>query len=208
MSQKTEMNKSKPTLIVIAGPNGSGKTSITSQILKHEWIQNCMYINPDNIAQEELGDWNNDEIVLKAAQIATQRREDCIEKNESLIFETVLSAFDKIDFLKKAKNKGYFIRLFFVSTNHPSINASRIAHRVLEGGHDVAITKIISRYTKSISNCCIASTFVDRLYIYDNSKDYEEAILLFRSVNGNVEKKYSEINDWAIPILNSLNKTN
>lgn len=29
------MNK-KPTLIVIAGPNGSDKTSITTQILKHE----------------------------------------------------------------------------------------------------------------------------------------------------------------------------
>lgn len=200
------MNENKPVLIVIAGPNGSGKTSITTQILKHEWIQNCMYINPDNIAQEELGDWNNDEIVLKAAQIATQRREYCIENNESLIFETVLSAFDKIDFLQKAKNKGYFIRLFFVGTNHPSINASRIAHRVLEGGHDVAISKIISRYTKSISNCCIASTFVDRLYIYDNSKEYEEAILLFRASNGSIEKKYSEINNWAIPILNSLKK--
>jgi GTPase SAR1 family protein len=28
----------KPTLIVIAGPNGSGKTSVTTQILKHEWV--------------------------------------------------------------------------------------------------------------------------------------------------------------------------
>ena len=76
------MDNNNPVLIVIAGPNGSGKTSITSQILKHEWIQNCMYINPDIIAQEELGDWNNPDIVLKAAQIATQRREDCIEKSK------------------------------------------------------------------------------------------------------------------------------
>jgi predicted ABC-type ATPase len=202
------MNSQNPVLIVIAGPNGSGKTSITSQILKHEWIEDCMYINPDNIAQEELGDWNNPEIVLKAAQIATLRREDCIQKSKSLIFETVLSAFDKIDFLKAAKDKGYFIRLFFVGTDHPAINASRIAHRVLEGGHDVPISKIISRYTKSISNCCIASTFVNRLYVYDNSKDYEEAILLFRSANGKVEKKYSAINNWAVPIFNSLNKIN
>ncbi len=200
------MNDQNPVLIVIAGPNGSGKTSITSQILKHEWIEDCMYINPDNIAQDELGDWNNQEIVLQAAKIATQRREDCIDKNKSLIFETVLSAFDKIDFLKIAKDKGYFIRLFFVGTDHPSINASRITHRVLEGGHDVPISKIISRYTKSISNCCIAATFVDRLYVYDNSKDYHESILLFRSVNGRVEKKYSDINNWAVPILNSLNK--
>lgn len=56
------MNKNKPTLIVVAGPNGSGKTSVTTQILKHEWIEGCVYINPDSIAQEELGDWNNIEI--------------------------------------------------------------------------------------------------------------------------------------------------
>ncbi len=41
--------KHKPLLIIIAGPNGTGKTSITNKILKHEWIENCTYINPDNI---------------------------------------------------------------------------------------------------------------------------------------------------------------
>lgn len=35
-----------PLLIVIAGPNGSGKTSITSKILKHEWVEDSTYINP------------------------------------------------------------------------------------------------------------------------------------------------------------------
>ena len=41
----------KPKLFIIAGPNGSGKTSVTSKILKHTWIDGCEYINPDNIAQ-------------------------------------------------------------------------------------------------------------------------------------------------------------
>lgn len=42
----------KPVLIVIAGPNGSGKTSVTSKILHHEWMEDAVYINPDIIAQE------------------------------------------------------------------------------------------------------------------------------------------------------------
>jgi predicted ABC-type ATPase len=200
------MQFNKPTLIVIAGPNGSGKTSITTQILKHEWIKGCVYINPDQIAQEEFGDWNNSENIFKAAKIAEERRLNSISNKESLIFETVFSASDKIDFLALAKKNNYFIRFFFVGTNHPAINANRITHRVLEGGHDVPISKIISRYTKSISNCCVVSTFVDKLYVYDNSEEYKEAKLLFRATNGKIEKIYNEINIWAKPILESLDK--
>jgi len=37
----------KPKLLIVAGPNGSGKTSVTGKILKHEWIEGCEYINPD-----------------------------------------------------------------------------------------------------------------------------------------------------------------
>ena len=40
----------KPVLNVIAGPNGSGKTTITSKILHHEWLEDAVYINPDIIA--------------------------------------------------------------------------------------------------------------------------------------------------------------
>ena len=54
-------------MVIIAGPNGSGKTSVTGRILEHEWIEGCLYINPDNIAQEKFGDWNSGDAVLKAA---------------------------------------------------------------------------------------------------------------------------------------------
>ncbi len=198
------MGQNKPKLIVIAGPNGSGKTSVTSQILKHEWVEGCIYINPDNIAQDQFGDWNSPEAVLKAAQLATTQREDCLKNGESFIFETVFSAPDKVDFLKRAKDAGFFVRLFFVGTNHPSINASRVAHRVMEGGHDVPISKIISRFYKSIQNCCPAASFVDRLYVYDNSVDYAPAQLLFRASSGAIGKVYGEINSWALPIYESI----
>ena len=47
----------RPLLIVIAGPNGSGKTSVTSKLLKHEWVEDSVYINPDNVAKDifEIG---------------------------------------------------------------------------------------------------------------------------------------------------------
>ena len=98
----------------------------------------------------------------------------------------------------------FLFAFFFVGTNHPSINASRVAHRVMEGGHDVPISKIISRFYKSIQNCCPAASFVDRLYVYDNSVDYAPAQLLFRASSGAIGKVYGEINSWALPIYESI----
>lgn len=192
----------RPVLIVIAGPNGSGKTTITSKILRHEWLEGAIYINPDLVAQDKFGDWNLPEAVLQAARYCEEQREACLRDGQSLIFETVLSTESKVDFVRRAREAGYFIRLFFVSTSHPAINASRIAQRVMEGGHDVPISKIISRYQKSILNCKRCAALADRVYVYDNSIDDAEARLLFRMTEGRFFKRYTDdIPLWAQTII-------
>ena len=194
----------RPKLLIVAGPNGSGKTSVTSEILKHEWIEGCEYINPDNIARDMFGDWNSPDAVMKAARYATDVREECITNGRSLIFETVLSAPDKISFVQRARQKGYFIRLFFISTDNPRINAARVTHRVMTGGHDVPIPKIISRYYKSSANCGMLAPVVDRLYVYDNSVENVFPQLLFRAVDGKLAKQYAPLHDWATIIFQAI----
>ena len=195
----------KPVLIVIAGPNGSGKTTITTQILQHKWMEDAVYINPDQIAKDKFGDWNSPEAIMQSVKYCETLREGCLQAQKSLIFETVLSANDKLDYIRRAHDAGFFIRFFFVATSHPSINASRIARRVLKGGHDVPITKIISRYYKSILNCRRVSQIADRTYIYDNSIDNQEARLLFRMVDGKVFKRYtSDLPEWTETIISEI----
>ena len=194
----------KPRLIVVAGPNGAGKTSITEQLLRHEWMDGCEYVNPDYIARDEFGDWNAPEAIKKAAARAAEVREACVREGRSLAFETVLSMPDKIVFIQKAKQAGFFVRLFFIGTDNPSINAKRVALRVMEGGHDVPISKIIARYTRSLANCSVTARISDRAYIYDNSVDNAPARLLFRMSEGKLVKQYGDINPWACEILREL----
>ena len=196
-------SKRLPTLCVVAGPNGSGKTSTTVQLLANEWSEGSLYINPDNIAQEQFGDWNSPEAVLKAARYATDLRYKCLNEKRDFVFETVFSSDEKLEFLRKAHESGFFIRFFFVCTSNPKINVSRITKRYLEGGHEVPISKIISRYFKSLENACEAIEFVDRAYIYDNSIEDHLPQLLFRMTEGKVFKQYTDdIPEWAIPLMN------
>lgn len=203
-----EESKRKPELIVIAGPNGSGKTTVTQQFLHHEWSDGVVYINPDQVAKDMFGDWNSQKAVLDAANYCAEWREKCLREKVSFVFETVFSAEDKIDFILRAKKSGFFIRIFFISTEHPSINASRITNRVMEGGHSVPIEKIITRYYKSILNCEAIADQVDRLYLYDNSIDGQMARPLFRLSNGVLGKMYVDVvPEWAIHILPETEET-
>ena len=187
----------RPRLIIVAGPNGAGKTSITEAALRHEWMQGCVYINPDNIARDEFGDWNSPSATMRAANIAVKRREACLRDGTDLAFETVLSGEDKVDFVMRAMAAGFFVRLFFVSTGDAAINASRIARRVMLGGHEVPIGKIISRYSKSIANCALLASHVDRLYVYDNSAEGADPTLCFRAAEGVLTKQYREPPAWS-----------
>ncbi len=196
------MTEKKPTLCVVAGPNGSGKTTTTELLLSNEWGANSLYINPDNIAQQEFGDWNSPDAVLKAARYATELRYKCLEEKCDFVFETVFSSPEKLEFIRKAHEAGFFVRLFYVCTESPAINVARITKRYMNGGHEVPISKVVSRYFKSLEMVKQAMSFVDRVYIYDNSIEDHVPQLLYRTKEGKVAKQYVEtIPEWAQVLL-------
>ncbi len=93
MSKKNRL----PEIIIFAGPNGSGKTTITRMARTIG-----VYINADDIKRSSLCS------DLEAAVKAEELREEMIEKGEDFTFETVLSTDRNLKLLKKAKEKGYF----------------------------------------------------------------------------------------------------
>lgn len=94
----------RPALLVIAGPNGAGKTTITGRLRAERWSEGVEYLNPDDIARDRFGDWNSPEAVMNAARWTEARREELLSEGRGIAFETVFSAPDKLDFLKRARN--------------------------------------------------------------------------------------------------------
>ena len=194
--------KKKPVMCIVAGPNGSGKTTTTEQLLKNEWGADSLYINPDNIAKDTYGDWNSTEAVLKAAQKATEQRYECLKNGTDFVFETVFSSAEKMDFIQKAKDAGFFIRIFYVCTESPLININRIAQRYLNGGHEVPISKTISRYYSSLKNISRAIKIADRVYLYDNSVENAAPRLILRTVDGIIAKQYTDdLPNWVRAVI-------
>lgn len=183
-------------MLVIAGPNGAGKTPITSRLRRHHWSQGAEYLNPDDVARDRYGDWNSPSASLEAARGTTARREELLSDRMPRAFETVLSSQVKVEFLSRARDTGYFIRLFFVSTGGPRINATRVADRVLRGDPTVPIEKIISRYERSLALLPVGLALAHRGYLFDNSANDQDATLCVRTVDGELRKVYAPMPDW------------
>ena len=190
----------QPVLIVLAGPNGSGKTTFATQLTQHKWGEGCLFLNADELA-EELGGWNDTDCVQKAQLMVREKLREALENKTSLIYETVFSHPSKLEIIKEARQKGYFIRLFFICTESPRINIDRVADRYSKGGHTVPGDKVSNRYTRAMLYGAEALQLVQRGYVYDNSKLASQTDnsfeLLFRTIDGEQIKLYSEPASWA-----------
>lgn len=153
-------NQKRPELIVFAGPNGSGKTTITKLAKVVE-----PYINADEIKK------TNHCSDIEAAKMAESLREDSLKQGIDFTFETVLSTERNLELIKRAKEQGYFVRCIFVLTADPSINVFRVESREQSGGHGVPEDKIRSRYQKSLALIPELIKVCDVLHIYDNTDE-------------------------------------
>ena len=149
-----------PEVIVFAGPNGSGKTTITG-MAKTVGV----YINADDIKRTTL--CTDIEAALKAEEL----REKMILEKKDFTFETVLSTDRNLRLLKKAKEQGYFVRCIYVLTANADINVARVSARQAIGGHGVPEDKIRSRYTKALALIPQLVEVCDILHVYDNTNE-------------------------------------
>ena len=157
----------QPFFIMVAGPNGSGKTTLTDELRRRE-IDLGAYFNADEIAVR-LTSGSDDERALAAQAEALAKVEASLAAALSFTFETVMSHVTKIDMLRRARASGFDTRLFFVSTEDPAINISRVRTRVELGGHAVPERKIIDRYDRTMRQLREAVRNTDSGALFDNT---------------------------------------
>jgi predicted ABC-type ATPase len=169
--QVIKLLKREPSLkkiIIIAGPNGAGKTTFARDFLPAE-AQTLRFINADLIAAG-LAPFNPDSAAFKAGRLMLEEIDECVDAGHSFAFETTLSGTGYLKKIVRWKNLGYLVKLWFLSLPNDNIAVSRVAHRVLQGGHNIPEDVVRRRFKAGLENFHERySKVVDSWAFYDNS---------------------------------------
>lgn len=124
-------------------------------------------------------------------------RQRLLAQKVSFTFETVMSHRSKVELLEQAQRLGYRTYLYFIATDDPAINQSRVRNRVSQGGHSVPEDKIEERYYRSLDLLMEAIRHTNRAYMFDNSNEDEAHTWLAEVTDGRqLEIKTEKIPAW------------
>jgi predicted ABC-type ATPase len=161
------MPSTEPTIYLIAGCNGAGKTTFAKAFLPHE-VKCLNFLNADLIAQG-LSPLNTGAAAIKAGRLLLAEFRAFVARRETFAFESTLSGTTHTGLLKRAKRAGFRIHLHYLWLPNPTIAIARVRERVKMGGHDVPVTDIRRRFGRSLRHFVHdCAPLADRWAVWDN----------------------------------------
>ena len=200
----------RPRILVLAGVNGAGKSSIGGDMLRQAGIN---WFNPDTFTRELVEATGSPLADANAAawQEGVRRLDAAIAHGEDYAFETTLGGNTIAARLRDA-SASHELLMWFCGLDSPERHMARVRLRVSHGGHDIPEAKIRERYRTSIANLVALLPHLSRLRVYDNSRDAEPGTpvadprLLLQMEGGRIAwptdaDTLRATPDWAKPIL-------
>lgn len=158
-------------LWIVAGPNGSGKTTALSNAIITDFKTSFWIINPDFLSKEisSKEGLSPNEANLQAVIRIGEWLRSSVRAYQTVGVETVLSTSKYRSLVRDAKRRGFEVVLFYVVLDSPERNVERVKMRVRKGGHNVPANKVRSRYFRSLKQLPWFFEQADYAFVFDNS---------------------------------------
>ena len=164
-----------PTVYIIAGCNGAGKTTFANRYLP-KCSERIEFVNADMIAKG-LSPFNPAAFALEAGKIMLNRLRELSSCNADFGLETTLSGRTYLLRFREWRAQGYFLKLFFLWIQSPAEARLRIDERVKKKGHDIQQATVQRRYVRGLANLFeVYWDEVDEIYILDNSNLFPNVV--------------------------------
>lgn len=158
----------RPHLYIIAGPNGSGKTTFANKFLP-QYAKCDEFINSDLIAKG-FSPFNPDKAAIRSGRLVLLLIRELGKSKKNFGFETTLSGKTYVSYIKALKQQGYIVHLYFLRLSGPALACRRVMDRVRQGGHNVPRDDIRRRFKTGISNFfTLYEPLADSWVLFDNS---------------------------------------
>lgn len=190
-----------PTLTVIAGANGCGKSTLTKWA--RAYFQQSSILDPDAVAVELAAETSVEPSPIEAGKRVLISAEEFLVKGVSFSVETTLSGGTYLKMMRRARELGFGTRVFYIGTDSLSINIHRVEARVLKGGHDVPFEDQQRRYPRSFSNLPRAVGLADEAVLLDNSRDEGHRVVGLK-LNDTGMLYFDPVPSWLEPLRSSI----
>ncbi len=162
------MSNNSPNVVVIAGANGSGKSTAAPALLR-DYLGITEFVNADVIAHG-LSGFGSENVALSAGRIMLQRLHHLAASEVDFAFETTLAARTFAPWLRDLRQHGYQTHLLFLWLPSAEMAIARVESRVQSGGHHVADDLVRRRYVAGLRNFfALYRPIVDTWRMFDNS---------------------------------------
>lgn len=185
------------TYTIIAGVNGVGKSSLTG-VLVGEGVDLGVIVDTDKMTAAFGGER------LRGGKEAIRVIRSCLESGKSFTQETTLSGAKTIRTIGAARERGYFVRLYYIGVDSAEESVKRIKNRVEKGGHDIPEADVRRRYEKRFADLAAVLPLCDEVKIYDNENGFAERA---EYRNGTLTFK-SGPRGWLAELARYLNEKN